>query len=145
MKAQLTGFNFPILWQVYTYIHTYIHIYIYIYIYIVLGFSYILTKSGMQLLNVWFLSILKKINQKVFSGAKYIRLSVGLSPVNPLLILQVQVKDVRKVNKCDNRRRPYPNCQSHWDASEWWRGQSIEWASQSSMLKSNTKGQKSPR
>ena len=25
-----------------------------------LGFTYVLTKSGMQLLNVWFLSILKK-------------------------------------------------------------------------------------
>lgn len=78
---------------------------------------------------------IKKNNQKVFSGTKYIRLSVGLSPANPLLILQVQVKDFRKINRCDNRRRPYPNCQrSHWDASEWWSGQSIEWASQSSML-----------
>ena len=90
--------------------------------------------------------IKKKINQKFISGAKCIRLSVGLSPVNPLLILQVQVKDVGKINKCDNWRRPYPNCQrSHWDASEWWSGQSIEWASQSSMLKGNTKTQKSPR
>ena len=31
-----------------------------------LGFSYILTKSGMQLLNVWFLSILKKLIKKLF-------------------------------------------------------------------------------
>lgn len=89
---------------------------------------------------------IKKNNQKVFSGTKYIRLSVGLSPANPLLILQLQVKDVRKINRCDNRRRPYPNCQRrHWDASEWWSDQSIEWASQSSMLKGNTTSQKSPR
>lgn len=127
MKAQHTSFNFPILWQGS--------------IYIMLGFTYIVTKSGMQLLNIWFLSILKKIIKKLFQVPNILGFLLGSVQLILYSFYKYKSKMLEKSTDVIIEEGPTQIVKGVIEMQQAKNEQAIEWASQSSMLKGNTTSQ----